>query len=50
MVEYAVCSACGSANFIIYRTSIECSSCCKVYHFNNTRLFSDIIEIVKDMD
>ena len=50
MEEYAICSACGSDNFIIYRTSIECCSCAKTYHFNNGRLFSEIINIVKDMD
>ena len=46
MEKYTVC-ACGKDSFIIYRTSIECCSCAKTYHFNNGRLFSDIIDIVK---
>lgn len=50
MEEYTICSNCGQDTFIIYRTWIECSSCGKTYHFNNIRLVSDIIDIVKDMD
>lgn len=45
MEKYTVC-ACGKDSFIIYRTSIECCSCAKTYHFNNVRYFSDIIDIV----
>lgn len=48
MEEYTVCSSCGEDTFIIYRTSIECCSCAKTYHFNNTRLVSDIIDVVKE--
>lgn len=49
MEEYTVCNACGEDTFIIYKTSIECSSCTKTYHFNDNRYFSDIIDVVKEM-
>ena len=46
MEEYVICT-CGKDSFIIYRTSIECCGCGKSYYFNNGRLFSAIIDIVK---
>lgn len=46
MEKYTVC-ACGNDTFIIYRTSIECCSCAKTYHFNNVRLFFEIIDLVR---
>lgn len=49
MEEYTICSVCGGDTFIIFRTSIECCSCAKTYHFNNNRYFSDIIDVVKEM-
>lgn len=50
MEEYAICNNCGSDNFVIYRSSIECTKCAKTYHFANTRLLIEVIDLVKGMD
>lgn len=47
IIVNAICT-CGKDSFIIYRTSIECNNCAKTYYFNTKRLFSDIIDLVRE--